>query len=670
MEKAGWLKDVMKFGRKSSQEDVVSGLCGELSLIVGAAKDLPTSSSGTAYDPYCVVHVVSPSNIHSKASRTGVRKKTNHPLWNDEIKIPTIMDGESIHFIVKHWIRLGKPKVIAEGILNLHDLLGGEKKTLTVTLEPQGSLDITILYEDNSDLFGLSLEDSCIREGCSIPYIITECVCEIEKRGCADVGLYRTAGNARIIRVLKNEFNQDPMHVKVGPDQAPKVSAVASLLKLYLRELPEQIFTEHLYDAFLSFASDLLTHEKRISGLQGTLTALPKSNYDSILFLLDHFHHISTFSDLNMMTTLNLSTCLGPSLFTPAGDVKSLNVHEQNVLTNFLLENWKDLKRGLEPPEIPPDVEMRLREIRLSHPKRTPSVASSYSTKATALSDKSESSLTVELAACMDEFDETQQLEKLKEALGMSDTLTPKQEEIINAKLLEIKSIKESVRIGRARTLVKSRKSSIAPPPAHLQFASALLATHAETKEDHLTPKEFRHLCYDLGVFIVDDNTFNKLSNGEEFLTRNQFQRWWWVAGERLAEIYSTYSKHRLFTQAVAYFQYYDLDRVGVIEGPSFMNLHQDLLNHSYANINDNVLDCYCEIKQKTQAELNGEPWSCTFNEFVDWLLRINAVSHGQSPSISLPPKSESGHGLSSLSKVAATSDSKRVNVSISNDEA
>lgn len=57
-------------------------------------------------------------------------------------------------------------------------------------------------------------------------------------------GIYRVTGNKRVVGELRRCFNECWRDVVVGPTTAPNITATASLLKMYLRELPAPLFTE------------------------------------------------------------------------------------------------------------------------------------------------------------------------------------------------------------------------------------------------------------------------------------------------------------------------------------------------------------------------------------------------------------------------------------------
>lgn len=66
-----------------------------------------------------------------------------------------------------------------------------------------------------------------------------------------------------------------------------EISSVASLLKSYLRELPEALFTDELYPRFFE-AFNLNDQELKKLGLLQVFKRLPPLNQHIIMFMLDH----------------------------------------------------------------------------------------------------------------------------------------------------------------------------------------------------------------------------------------------------------------------------------------------------------------------------------------------------------------------------------------------
>ena len=91
--------------------------------------------------------------------------------------------------------------------------------------------------------------------------------------------------------------------------------SVTGVLKLYLREMPEALFTDALYPAFLdAFQSGELL---RGSALRRVYDSLPQVNKAVIDFLLSHLVRVNKHEAQNKMSLHNLATVFGPTLLRP-----------------------------------------------------------------------------------------------------------------------------------------------------------------------------------------------------------------------------------------------------------------------------------------------------------------------------------------------------------------
>uniref|UniRef100_A0A8D0DSG0 Rho-GAP domain-containing protein n=1 Tax=Salvator merianae TaxID=96440 RepID=A0A8D0DSG0_SALMN len=117
--------------------------------------------------------------------------------------------------------------------------------------------------------------------------------------GLNRTGLFRISGSAIKIHALKSKFDQGE---EVDLVKEGDVDSIASLLKLFLNELPDAIFPESLCSTF--FASS-----------EGLLNSLPKAHYSLFHFLVRFLVKVASFSDVNHMTLENLAIVFGPTLF-------------------------------------------------------------------------------------------------------------------------------------------------------------------------------------------------------------------------------------------------------------------------------------------------------------------------------------------------------------------
>jgi hypothetical protein len=101
---------------------------------------------------------------------------------------------------------------------------------------------------------------------------------------------------------------------------------VASLLKLYLRELPEPLVPFVCYGHFQSAVKKLAVGmETVIEELRRALLQLPKVNVNVMKYLLKFLHEVQECSEDNKMTALNLATIFGPNFLRPqTADVRLL----------------------------------------------------------------------------------------------------------------------------------------------------------------------------------------------------------------------------------------------------------------------------------------------------------------------------------------------------------
>lgn len=84
-----------------------------------------------------------------------------------------------------------------------------------------------------------------------VPFILARCTEIVETRGLAIVGIYRIPGNTAAISALTELVNKGfDEHVLSDP-RWEDVNVVSSLLKLFLRRLPEALIPNDMYKHFI-----------------------------------------------------------------------------------------------------------------------------------------------------------------------------------------------------------------------------------------------------------------------------------------------------------------------------------------------------------------------------------------------------------------------------------
>jgi len=101
--------------------------------------------------------------------------------------------------------------------------------------------------------------------------------------------------------------------------QCDDIHAVAGLLKLYLRTLPDPLLTFRFYDTFIAVQKNS-DFDYRMTNLRKLVNALPKSHKNLLCRLFRFLLRVAAFSEENKMSIQNLAIVFGPNLLRPQDD--------------------------------------------------------------------------------------------------------------------------------------------------------------------------------------------------------------------------------------------------------------------------------------------------------------------------------------------------------------
>ena len=157
---------------------------------------------------------------------------------------------------------------------------------------------------------------------------------------------FRLAGRSLLIKQLKEVFDSGEQVEFVIPEI--DVHSVASLLKLYLRELPEPIVPPQFYEPVMKIVQrDMhVNPDKAMNSLQALLTHIPKCNYNLIQYLTHFLHDVSSKSDVNKMTAMNLATVFVHCMIRPEDEDPALLMGTANgrtQVTFIFIAEWEKL---------------------------------------------------------------------------------------------------------------------------------------------------------------------------------------------------------------------------------------------------------------------------------------------------------------------------------------
>uniref|UniRef100_A0A3Q3JV41 Active breakpoint cluster region-related protein n=1 Tax=Monopterus albus TaxID=43700 RepID=A0A3Q3JV41_MONAL len=352
-ERSEWRESIQKLQKKDPQPCVLSSV--ELQVLTSSCfklrtvHNIPVTSNKDVshftllsplfwvYNLYCTLEVDSYGYFVSKA-KTRVFRDTIEPQWNEEFEIE--LEGSQYLRILCYEKCYDKSmlnkddneivdKIMGKGQVQLDPQTVQSKNWHMDVIEMNGikvefsmkftSRDLSLKRtpsKKQSGVFGVKINVVTKRERSKVPYIVRQCIEEVEKRGIDEVGIYRISGVATDIQSLKTAFDTNTKDILVMLSDMD-INAIAGTLKLYFRELPEPLLTDRLHPAFMEgiALSDPAAKENCMMHL---LRSLPDPNLMTFLILLEHLKRVAEKEPINKMSLHNLATVFGPTLLRPS----------------------------------------------------------------------------------------------------------------------------------------------------------------------------------------------------------------------------------------------------------------------------------------------------------------------------------------------------------------
>ncbi|XP_023858774.1 rho GTPase-activating protein 25 [Salvelinus sp. IW2-2015] len=165
-------------------------------------------------------------------------------------------------------------------------------------------------------IFGKSLGDTVTHEqrfgSHMVPILVQKCAEFIREHGLSEEGIFRLPGQDNTVKQFRDAFNAgERPSFPIDTD----VHTVASLLKLYLRELPEPVVPWTQYQDFLD-CSPMLDPNSAAGRerLEKQISILPRTNYNLLSYICRFLFEVQQSSKVNKMSVENLATVIGINL--------------------------------------------------------------------------------------------------------------------------------------------------------------------------------------------------------------------------------------------------------------------------------------------------------------------------------------------------------------------
>uniref|UniRef100_A0A915JU68 Rho-GAP domain-containing protein n=1 Tax=Romanomermis culicivorax TaxID=13658 RepID=A0A915JU68_ROMCU len=336
------------------------------------------SENAEILEMYCVIEIDS-----EHRARTEVSSIETHFKWNETFEID-VCECRSAEFYIYSWHPQFRHKLkhracllLAETLL-INDAVGGPNaacgsvvtatavsdltglliapriQSFCLSLEPKGQLLVRLAFHRMMLVFrrhlairrqaywGVPLTNIVDRENIpeySVPLLLKRMIEEVERRGVDTGGLYTLCGSADKKNALKAALEHDPAKADLDPDAVPDVNLITSLVKDFLRELPEPLIAPATYQTLVEAWNVCLADDREGNAklVFGVLDCLPRVNKCTLMVVVDHLKYLLSQSPHNGLHQAKLGSIFGPLMFCTSNQRPQVsNTSSPAIVIDFL----------------------------------------------------------------------------------------------------------------------------------------------------------------------------------------------------------------------------------------------------------------------------------------------------------------------------------------------
>ncbi|XP_057175041.1 SLIT-ROBO Rho GTPase-activating protein 3 isoform X2 [Triplophysa rosa] len=184
----------------------------------------------------------------------------------------------------------------------------------------------------NHKLFSGDMLSFIQSSGQQIPLVVESCIRFINLHGLHHEGIFRVPGSQTEVNNIRDDFErgEDPL-----TDSESDIDSVAGVLKLYFRGLEKPLFPEESFSQLMECVQIENTTE-RVAQVKTVVSSFPRPVVIVMRYLFAFLHHVTQYSDENMMQPYNLAVCFGPSLLR-GGDEVTLAPQINDLVKTMIL---------------------------------------------------------------------------------------------------------------------------------------------------------------------------------------------------------------------------------------------------------------------------------------------------------------------------------------------
>ncbi|KAM9752182.1 rho GTPase-activating protein 4a isoform 1-T1 [Menidia menidia] len=192
----------------------------------------------------------------------------------------------------------------------------------------------------NHKLFNGDMVSFIQASGQQIPIVVESCIRYINLNGLHHEGIFRVPGSQMEVNNLRDAFErgEDPL-----AEGMHDLDSVAGVLKLYFRGLENPLFPIDSTSRLLEQAQ-INNEAERAAQFKTIIFSYPEPIIVVMRYLFAFLHHVSQYSDENMMQPYNLAVCFGPSLVRGAQDDDVVTLQPQiNALVKSIILQYESI---------------------------------------------------------------------------------------------------------------------------------------------------------------------------------------------------------------------------------------------------------------------------------------------------------------------------------------
>ncbi|OSD06757.1 RhoGAP-domain-containing protein [Trametes coccinea BRFM310] len=148
-----------------------------------------------------------------------------------------------------------------------------------------------------------------------IPVIVEKCIDAVDHIALDLEGIYRKTGGSGQSKMITQLFERGEYQSfdLRDSERFNDICSVTSVLKSYLRSLPNPLLTFELHDKFIG-AATIRDPAVKANTFADLVHELPREHYHTLRALMLHLHRVCERSERNLMHARNLGVVFGPTL--------------------------------------------------------------------------------------------------------------------------------------------------------------------------------------------------------------------------------------------------------------------------------------------------------------------------------------------------------------------